>query len=342
MKTKITLQFILLLGVLQFLNAQTIITVDNAIGSEALFSDLQSAISSATAGDIIHILPSEINYGDVTLEKELTLLGFSHSDSEKKTILTNIRLGENASKSSISGIQLTRDIIIDNLSTRLTGLVIENCFFRQIYFGDAGVDDIILRGNIISTIGSSSRSFNNYTNAIITNNIIESIIYLNNHQSITIKNNIFFTPSTSNPVINYGSSTGTITVQNNIFYYNTRGIVDPNTNGVVFENCLAYNVGAGNVATLTGDNNLDNTNPLFVSEEDAVFNALTDDFHLQASSTAIDKGVSGEDIGIYDDGNFVFNNVGFTSGIPTVKIEAISNTVAPGATISVTISSNTH
>jgi hypothetical protein len=67
------------------------------------------------------------------------------------------------------------------------------------------------------------------------------------------------------------------------------------------------------------------------------------DFHLQAGSVAIGAGVNGEDLGIYDGVTpFLFNNFGFTAGIPTVTITAITEQVAPGDNIEVTIQSNSN
>ena len=120
--------------------AQTIITVDNSIGSNAQYSDLQTAIDAASSGSIIYIHPSEINYGNITVDETLHLRGFAHSDPDKATLITDIALGENASNCSFSGLRLTDDFIIDNLSTTLTGLVFENFMSTQCYFIFSGVE----------------------------------------------------------------------------------------------------------------------------------------------------------------------------------------------------------
>lgn len=344
MKTKQLLLSAALL-VCFLLNAQNTITVDNSVGSHAEYSDLQSAISAASSGDIIYVHASEINYGDITINKSLRLIGYSHLSSEKQTRIRDIQLLDNSSNSTFSGLHLTNDFYTNN-STMVTGIVIENCYIASnLFFNYGGVDDIIIRGNIINAIGSngSSTNNNNYTNAIITNNIILYYIGLKNHQSITIKNNIFLSPFYGYPVYNAVYATGSITLQNNIFYYNTSSTYNPNTNGVVFENCLTYNIGAGSVSALTGTNNQNNQNPLFTADNsDAVYNAEIDDYHLQGGSPAIGAGVGGVDMGIYDGGVFVFNNFGYTNGIPTVKVTDITDRVAPGTNLSVTINTNSN
>ena len=48
------------------------------------------------------------------------------------------------------------------------------------------------------------------------------------------------------------------------------------------------------------------------------------------------------DIGLYDNINFVFNNFGLTPGVPIVNITDITDQVAPGAMVEVTIESSSN
>lgn len=342
MKTKILFSTMLLFVFLTS-NSQNILTVDNSVGSKAQYSDLNTAIALADPSDIIYVHPSEINYGNITITKELHLIGFAHSDPDKATLITNLIIGENASNSSFSGLRITGDFIVDNLSTTLTGLIFENNIVeRRIVLDDAGVDDMLIRGNIISEIGTNNggSSYNNYTNTIITNNIITFRIYVKNYQTVEVKNNLFL--YSAGPIINRGYENGSITVQNSMFYNSNAGTLDPNSLGVIFSYCLAYNLGSGIFAVLNGDNNIENIDPLFVSADNTIFNPDIDDYHLQEGSIAIGNGVSGQDIGLYNVSPFVFNNFGYTNGIPTVKITAITNTVAIDGDVEVTITTKTN
>ncbi len=321
MKTKqLLLNVALLIAIVA--NAQNTITVDNSVGSNAQYSDLQSAISAASSGDTIYVHASEINYGNISIDKSLTLIGYAHLSSEKQTLITDIELLDNASNCTFSGLHITDDVYTNN-TTMLTGLVIENCYINDdLLFSNGGVDDVIIRGNIIYQIGNtgSNSTSNNYSNAIISNNIILYYIGLKNHQSISIKNNIFLSPYSSYAVYNAGDDTGSITIQNNILYYNTSGTYNPNTDGVTFQNCLTYNIGSGSVSALTGTDNQNNQNPLFVEDNDnTAYNAEVDDYHLQVGSPAIGNGVGGIDMGIYDGGSFVFNNVGILMEFQLLK-----------------------
>lgn len=347
MKTKITF-FATALLLSYIVKAQNVLTVDNSVGANAQYDDLQTAIAAATANDTIYVHPSEINYGNININKTLHLIGYSHLNPEKQTRVGDIILLDNSSNSTFSGLFIDDDFY-SNSSTILSNIAVENCYIdRSIYFNNP-VDNIIIRGNVILNIGSSSNSTvtNNYTNTIISNNVILGVTYLKNHQSITIKNNVFLGENAStNRIRNYGSDTGTITVQNNILYYNRSGSfsVDPNYVGVTFQNCLSYNVGSANLLTLDGgSSNFNSLDPRFIEDnDDAVFQAESDNYRLQSGSPAIDAGVTGVDIGLYDGGPFEFNNFGFTNGIPSVTITDITDRVAPGANLSVTISTNAN
>ncbi|GGD20503.1 right-handed parallel beta-helix repeat-containing protein [Hyunsoonleella pacifica] len=342
MKTKITILAIALL--LSFMSgAQNIITVDNSVGANAQYSDLQSAIDAAANGDILYVHASTDSYGNVNISKTLTLIGFGHSAIDKNTFIEDIILLNGSSNSRFTGLNFNDFYPSSAVNETINNIVIENCLGDQIYFrGATPVDNIIIQGSVIRIIGNSSSSFNNYTNAIISNNIIGSIVYIDDPLSISIKNNVFLTPSTSTPISNEIPALGNITVQNNILYYNTSSTPNPNANGVIFENCLAYNVGSGTVSVLSGNNNLNNQNPQFVNITDTTNYNSTDDYNLQAGSPAIDSGVQGVDMGIYDGSTFTFNSFGFTNGIPTVKITNITDRIAPEDNLSVTIDTNAN
>lgn len=341
MTTRLSLLVTALLFVYQ-VNAQNILTVDNSEGANAQYNSLQSAISSASAGDIIHVHPSITNYGEIVINKQLTLIGFGHSDPDKRTYVTDINFSTNSSNSNVSGLHITRNLYSTS-DDRLSGLIIENNYIAAaITFTNGGVEDTIIRGNVLYAIGSSNyNSYNNYIDTIISNNVITGYLYVYNHDSVTIKNNIF-SNNTATPIYNRNNTTGSLIVQNNLIYRDYYRALDINTTGLVFQNCLAYNRGGGNMTDLNGTNNLNNQNPLFVEDnEDAAFSS-TDDYHLQAGSPAIGAGVDGEDIGLYDSSPFIFNNNGYSNGIPTVKITNITDRISTGANLSVTINTNAN
>lgn len=341
MKTKLFFLATLLL-INYSVNAQNVITVDNSVGANAQYNDLQSAISAATNGATIYVHASEINYGDIDINKPITLIGFSHSSSDKKSMIDAIDLLDNASNVTISGFHITNDINALNDTVEINNLVLENNNFEGTFYSSSsrpGVNNMLMRGNVLFRIGSNSTTWLNYKNTSISNNVITDRIYINFHESVTIKNNIFI--DASYPV-NVGNATGNLEIQNCIFYESSGTTININSTGVVYENCLSYNIGSGSYSALTGTNNLNNQNPNFVSATGGAFNADTDDYNLQAGSPAIGSGVGGIDMGVYDGSAFTFNNFGFTNGIPTVKITNITDRIAPGANLSVTINTNAN
>jgi hypothetical protein len=340
MKTKLPLLVIALLSVC-IVKAQSVITVDNSVGANAQYNDLQNAIDAASSGDVIYVHASELSYGNINIDKPLTLIGFSHSDTDKKTILGYVYLLDNASNTTISGFYISNSLNASNSNVELTNIIIENNYLVSgIYSGDtrAGINQMIIRGNVLYEVGDTVSVWSNFTNVIISNNIIRHWIYIKYHESATIKNNIFL--DRYHP-INHGNATGNLEVQNCIFYDNSTSTRDINSDGIVYENCLTYNMGSGSYGILNGTNNKDNQNPNFVSASDDIFNT-TDDYNLQAGSPAIGTGAGGVDMGIYDGSSFTFNNEGYTNGIPTVKITDITDRIAVGANLSVTISSNAN
>lgn len=303
---KTTLSILIVLGSMFNLYSQNVITVDNSPGANAEFSDLQTAISNASVGDILYVHPSETSYGVIDVDKSLTLIGYSHSSPDKETIVSDINLGEAASNTKISGFHITNDFVIDNPTTTLTGIVFENNKVDDsMRFSNAGVDGIVIRGNVIDYLGSVSNgsTANVYTNAIITNNIITTIIYVRFSQSISIKNNVFLNAAVNHRIPENGNQI----IQNSIFLHNSSLTRDVNDASLLFQNCLAFNLGSGNMEALLGSNNLNNNDPLFTETNgNAVFDSSIDDYTLQTGSQGIGAGIDGEDLGLFDNSGFSF------------------------------------
>jgi len=341
--TKITSFLVVLIMVPTAFFAQSVITVDNSVGSSAQYSDLQTAIDNASSGDIIYVHPTEITYGGfITIDKSLTLIGYSHSDPEKKTTVYSIDIEGDLSNVTIKGFHFTSYLQVSNNTVGLQNLVLENNRFDGItYFGGTNTNNLIIRGNVIDRIGSGTTVYNKYTNAIITNNIITGRVYVDNHESVQIENNIFLTNSSGSArPINVGNDSGDLVVQDCILYKDSGSNFEPNSDGVVYENCLSYNP-TTTVTALAGSNNINDQDPLFVLNDNSFFN-FEDDFNLQVGSPALGTGVNGDDIGLFGGNGFMFNNSGFSTGIPIVNITAITSQVAPGGNVELTIESSSN
>ena len=73
MKTKILFFFFFFFS--YFVGNSTVWTVDNNSNSPAQYSDLQLAVDNAAIGDTILVAGSTTSYGDITLDRKLTIIG---------------------------------------------------------------------------------------------------------------------------------------------------------------------------------------------------------------------------------------------------------------------------
>lgn len=346
MKTKtlfLSFVFFVCIGI----HAQNVITVDNSPGANAQYDNLPDAITAAADGDILYVHASETNYGVITINKPLSLIGYSHSSEDRRTKITRITINTGITGVTIKGVHVTDTgtsaLVVSGSSSSepLENFVLENNKIDgSIRFQGSGADNVLIRGNVMRQIGfTSSTSASQFTNTIITNNIVYSVITVVNYNSVEIKNNVFL----GTRGVHSLNTEGDLIVQDCIFYHNTSIDYNPNRDGLVFQHCLSYNA-SGTTTPLGGTNNIDDQDPLWVNPSDDFTYAPLSDYNLQPSSPAIDAGVSGNDIGLFTGvpEDFMFNNLGFSQGIPTVSITAITNTVAPGGTLDVTIESNSN
>ncbi|MCB0745619.1 MAG: hypothetical protein KDC67_17070, partial [Ignavibacteriae bacterium] len=132
MKTKLTI----LLTLVAFTGfAQNTITVDNSPGANADYSDLQPAINFANPNDIIYVHASETSYGQVTITKPLSIIGFGHSNPDKNTYLDGIILTNGSDGSYISGLKINGALYTnEDNTTIINDLVIENNYLTEILF----------------------------------------------------------------------------------------------------------------------------------------------------------------------------------------------------------------
>ncbi len=131
-------------------------TVNNNNPSPGTYSTIQAAVTAASNGDTLLIAGSPTNYGTVTLNKKLTLIGPGYNPQKQNpqvsflgTLDINSVL---ANGSSIMGIYFTGSI---NLSINaLANLTIKRNFFGSsgVYFyATDTVNNIQISENIFST-----------------------------------------------------------------------------------------------------------------------------------------------------------------------------------------------
>lgn len=331
--------------------AQTTHIVNNNTGTDADFTDLQAAIDAAANGDIIHVQQSSSSYGNITLNKGLTIVGRSHSDASYKSEVGSISIGGDASNSTIKGLKINN--ISDDFATNnaISDLVISDCLLSTINIGQVkDYNNVLLQGNIItSSINIRSRTSNVlFTNNIITSSsltfdMVDTLLFTNNilgyYAGVTISNStpdllnisncIFISDFFAQPLISLSGS-GTFQISNCITYcYNPAS--------------PTYNFSTG--ANINLSNVQENVDPLFTFR-DGSFSSGTianpngaqfvpgiDDLTLQAGSSVVDDG-------LYQGYNF--KTFGTPTGLPSIKIDTYSPTVPKNGDLNVTITAKTN
>lgn len=312
MKTIYTL--VLLIFICPFSNAQTTYTVNNTPGLAADFTDLQKAIDQAKNGDVIYIQHSDKGYGEVTLNKRLSLYGRSHSlEGYVSNVYVNLTNG--ASGSKIQGIAGNISLEGENIS--LKDIKIYNNSLSNLWFFGGNVkliDNFDIKGNLFGLPNSDTNFKKTTINSLVTmfGEVCKNINFSNNvsflsfscrgdASTFTIENNIF----------NVGSFTFTggkiLRVSNCIFIGNINEEVELGIGGsedgdeVILTNCHAYNYDANGTLVFPKRDNLklinctENKDPLFVKLiNPSTFTPGKDDLHLQSNSPAKGAGVFGE------------------------------------------------
>lgn len=324
---------LLLLLVLNFLPElqAKVLTVSNRTGASAQYQTVPAAIAAAATGDTIYIQGSETAYGNITIDKKLTIIGTGHNPQKENALISmlgTITLGvqnSGASGSFLIGLK------IGNISTSSyyqKDITIKRCDVSDISaYGITGgiCTGWIIENNIISGLSLPGGKTNTY-NFIIRNNIIKGILTSTNASVIT--NNIFllFANEYSFSEVYYSI------IQNNIFY----GRTPQGANNSTFNNNITFS--SSNTAlpygTNNGNNNKVDVDPMFTTYPGGGF-SYDHDYHLQASSPGKNAGTDGTDIGIY--GGMGFSETG-EPPIPVVRAFSIQNgVVAPNGKLNIRI-----
>ncbi|MEP6466535.1 MAG: hypothetical protein ABJB05_09520 [Parafilimonas sp.] len=340
----------MLLSILLFATsfAKTI-TVSNNPTSPGQYKDLQTAIDAAKAGDILLVSGSSIDYGQVTINKRLTIYGQGYDPRKDVAFPT-----------SISSILLNNNLVNDTAS----GSAIYGCTVSSFYVAFNGdpstyVNNITVKRNTISYISADGSGW------VISDNIITSQINVDGANCL-IKNNVFTGSYIYNDnlhpnlIITNNNFTSTVNLQvsnaivsNNIFYYKSSSVVNfaygGNAINTVFNNNIYYNNSNTNPFNIgqtnnTGTGNINNKNPKYISY-DLTTTEVTrnDNLQLQTSSPAKNAGTDGKDIGGYGGATPMKYPLSGEPAIPQVKTMNINNTtVSPGSILQVQVKANSN
>jgi len=359
-----TLKTTILICLISFIaKAQTIITIDNSPQSTTTYQTIQAAHDAATSGDIIYVQPTATSYGNVIIDKAITIVGRSHGEVNHVSTLGNITI--RSSNVTVKGV------FFNIMNTSINGpnplpfvnTKIYECKFSNATLGvtsannpTISLDNVEIQGCVFGGFIQNTDS----VNILISNNIITTNFTVRNPVSTVISNNIFRSGNTDITLSNT-SSTETVILYNNMFKTNspTDKSVILNNGDFNFSNCLTFNYGAGNLNFVAGsgtfleNNSLLNTNPLFSDVDSNIntsfagnspnYNPIVrmDDLTLQIGSPALTGGGNGGEIGLFNNG-FNYDYIGNPRDVPTMDITNYDAAVPKNGTINVTITAKAH
>jgi hypothetical protein len=341
------------------MNAQTTYVVDNNQGAGAQFTSVDAAIAAATAGDIIYVQPSPNSYGSITITKQITLYGIGYNpelNTGQHATLETISFNGTTSGTKISGFHLN-NIFFSGTGVHLNTIITNNRFTGLVEgaTNTSDANNVVIQGNSFYTTGGQlSIDVISSQNWVISNNIVQQQIAGYNWRSFSrfnsstvFNNNIIKTiqnGDANGSIIIFKNCTGAL-ISNNIFLFTGTGVTNMNggaNSSLNFQNNLTYSYNT-TLDILSGTNNIDNTDPLFVSfAQNNNLNNTTNDFHFQAASSAKAAGTDGFDLGVYN-GGFPFNLRGYPTALPYLTDFIIYNTnISAGASLNINVKANAN
>lgn len=361
---KLILLIVLLAGAGFTTQAQTVRYVDNNQGAPTNaglnYTTIQAAVDASSPGDIIYIQPSPNTYDNVvSMTKPLKLYGIGHNpelNAGQYAYIPNIYFNGAASGSTISGLYITNinfNYAIDNHGVLVTNNRIEGTISGNA--STARSNDIVISGNFF--YHGSTRAIDNYNsqNWIISNNTFSrpstywgyDLLYRLNNTTV-FNNNIIYSRSNGdgNQRVQLFLSCSGTQFSNNIFLFIGNSVVDFTTLGgnsaLVFQNNLTYSF-TTTLDPLSGTNNIDDQDPLFVSFNSAgELNNPANDLHLQGGSPGAGAGADGFDLGLYN-GNFPFSVRGYPTALPYLTDFIINNNIlSEGTDLNIQVKANAN
>jgi len=317
--------------------------VNNTTGVNANFTTVSAAVTAASAGDTIYVEPSSTNYGAITLNKKLTIIGngyfvagYSMNAGLQKTMMSSqlsyITLNPGSEYSTIMGIEFTSDVYIytSNINVKrcyIGGYVRLNNYQSGNYVNITNIDirQNVLYSGLLTYQFSTNSGAVGITNVNVQNNIFSGYTY--SQCSLPTGISGFF----MNNIINvpyYGFDVYGFQINNNILLGGSF-----NVNNNVYFNNIATGTQFGNA---NGNQQNITTTALFANYGTG---ASDTSFVLKNPGPGIGNGFSGVDIGPYG-GPDPYRKSGIPP-VPTIyELTAPSTTTT--STLPVTISTRSN
>jgi len=269
--------------------------LENPKISENLYTNWADAYAAASVGDTIYVVGSNFDYGRITIEKKLTVIGpgyFLEGNTQtqvdkKEAMFNQVTLKEGSDGTLIKGLSINGGYGLD-ISDQIDDITIENNYCYDITFNFRPQDiynNISIKKCFIKSNLSMASGYDVVlSNLTLTNNFINGVSIEDGSTGI-VSRNLFLGND-----LKMGTSSS-FEITDNIF-------LNDNVNSFTIQNLPDASV--HNNISLTGafgDANGNMTAPqstLFTTDE----NATTDgQYMLSESSPAKGAGTNGTDIG---------------------------------------------
>jgi len=313
----------------------TVLTVSNETGYPAQYSNLQSAHDAAAGGDTLYVTPSATNYGSLTVDRAITVIGGGYGNAGANSNMDQVLCWDGSSGSGFIGLSI--NLFYVNGPSGNSDLLVERCLVSNVanYYGTP-IDGLIIKHSILNSVSLAS----NFTNVLITNNVIRAQVTGSTSPSVLISNNVFTNTGSYTLVsIQYA------VVSNNIFYGSAPSYDGGGVENCAFNNNLSYQTTDDDLpptGSNVGSGNFVGQDPLFVNVPD-LQGLPSYDYHLQAASPGNNGGTDGTDIGLY--GGSAPLNVAL-DGVPRLpkvtQFDLLNSSIGQGGSINVQVQGSKH
>lgn len=269
--------------------------VNNNPAIDADFSDITAAIAAAGEGDTLYIEGSQYNYGDVTLDKPLVLIGpgyfLTENDStqanQSSAMIDQFTIDPAAAGSTVYGLEFYDWVYIDASNIIFSrNWMVDNHNIDCWFAGSNDIMNVVITQNYLSNINGGNKLANGL---VISNNYVRTDISVGANQSAIIYNNVVGkTISAYNSVVKNNINTSNSAVfggyydgGNNIWEYNIADF-------------LKWGVPPG-VGNIGGIAPID----IFVDYDGSLGYSSDGKWQLKEGSIAIGYGEDGMDCGIF-------------------------------------------
>ncbi len=314
----------------------TVYTVSNEPGHPAQYTDLQAAHDAAASGDTLYVTPSATNYGSLYVSHAITVIGGGYGNAGANSMISGIYCQDGSSGSNFIGLDVSG--LYPTYDSENSSILIERCRVSSISYNYYyyALNGLIVKHSVVNSIQMSS----DWSNVLITNNLITGQISSSSSPSVLISNNVF-TNNGGYALYNVQYAV----VSNNIFYGSA-----PSTDGYGVENCAFNNnlsFGSSDddlppTGSNVGSGNFVGMDPLFVNVPD--YQGLpTYDYHLQAGSPGHNAGTDGMDIGLYGGSAPLAVALDGVPRLPLVtQFNLLNSSIGQGGSINVQVQGSKH